>query len=770
MLDKNNTATGFKRWHEAGFTSELLPIIPPDAVLAEGSSIALEMRGKTPGIKREHGWVGFHGKWSKEAIADEAAVKHWHRMHASTGLQTRNFIAIDLDIDAPKIADAIEELCIKLLGFAPVRLRTGSPRRLLIYTREGEPIYKHRLAFTFKGTKHAVECLGTGQQCVVDGPHPKGGHYFWRHDQDPPHWGKDKLTRVTGDDVSSFFDALAEVIRAKGGEIITKKAAQGGTRMGLDDARLHAPSLETGLKAWRTIKITPEHFPSYDDAVQLIAACKAALYPWQMEAVDDILEHFLTYPGADDSFFFKRWDSVTDAELGWSWLLDVAREHGYVEDVEEIYDDGIAAEAAKDIAINKHPHDAMFDDFTWVQDLDRYFYHLDHSLITPAAFESMNVRVASFGKSGINRAHSIFQNDTTRRRVVRTAAYQPGKPIITTYKGKSAVNLWQPSLVVPTRGRIDVARWLELGEQLFEDDFSKVLDWMAFVYQHQNRKVNFAPLVIGRQGVGKDTFFAPFFAAIGQPDNARMISIEELKSDFNPFMLARVVCVGEMMNFEKQAHYNGLKKYIASPPLHVVINNKNDKTFQIDNLQAWLFMTNHENAVPLEFDDRRFAVYRCRVQTRLSRVRACAIWDWYQNGGGNEQVAAWLLERDVSQFDPMNPPETQAKEEMIEENMSGPVRWLREQLAPDGRYHARTLVTVNEIVEAMNEDDVAVWNEKGAAQQLAAQLRAHGWNQFPKPIKIRGKATRIYTCAMPKEFEPAEIASRYASELTKAAS
>jgi hypothetical protein len=63
--NKNAQPTGFRRWYAAGFMSELLPIIPPNAKLREGTTVRPEHRGKTPGVRNaDNTWSGLSGKWS----------------------------------------------------------------------------------------------------------------------------------------------------------------------------------------------------------------------------------------------------------------------------------------------------------------------------------------------------------------------------------------------------------------------------------------------------------------------------------------------------------------------------------------------------------------------------------------------------------------------------------------------------------------------------------------------------------------------------------
>jgi hypothetical protein len=198
----------FKRWHELGFTSELLPIIPPDATVAAGSSVRPEYRGKTPGVRNEDGtWNGLGGPWSVDLQATVKDAKQWQSWGASVGLQGRTFPGLDIDVEDAALASLITELARDCLGFAPVRSRTGFPRRLLMY-RAAEPLKKRRLAFTYQGEKQAVELLGLGQQYVVEGGHPKGGAYALDE-----HWHADTLTEIDAEHVVIVLSASPQHAR-----------------------------------------------------------------------------------------------------------------------------------------------------------------------------------------------------------------------------------------------------------------------------------------------------------------------------------------------------------------------------------------------------------------------------------------------------------------------------------------------------------------------------------------------------------------------------
>jgi bifunctional DNA primase/polymerase-like protein len=140
-------------------------------------------------------------------------LKEWSRWPgAGIGLQARNLLALDIDVNDATVADQIETLAQDYLGFAPVRLRNGSPRRLLVYRRaKGQPpIRKMRLTWRdTSGVKHAVEALGAGQYWNAEGIHPSGARYVWRNNESPVEWGADNLTAIDDAVLRRFFNGAA---------------------------------------------------------------------------------------------------------------------------------------------------------------------------------------------------------------------------------------------------------------------------------------------------------------------------------------------------------------------------------------------------------------------------------------------------------------------------------------------------------------------------------------------------------------------------------
>jgi hypothetical protein len=191
---------------------DLLVIVPYDATLAVGSKVRPENRGKVPGVRRPDGtWTGM--RWSAEFEATIEQVKEWSQWPgAGVGLQARNLLGLDIDVNDATVADQVEALARDYLGFAPVRLRDGSPRRLLVYRRAKDhpPIRKMRLAWRdAAGNRHAAELLAAGQYWNAEGIHPSGARYTWRNNESPVEWGANNLTAIDDAALRRFFNGAA---------------------------------------------------------------------------------------------------------------------------------------------------------------------------------------------------------------------------------------------------------------------------------------------------------------------------------------------------------------------------------------------------------------------------------------------------------------------------------------------------------------------------------------------------------------------------------
>ncbi|WPO42525.1 DUF5906 domain-containing protein [Tardiphaga sp. 42S5] len=773
----------FRTWAEAGFLSELLAIIPPDAKISANSEVKDRHRGKTPGVRNADGtWSGLGGKWADERTTTIGDAKKYILWGASVGLQGRLFPGLDIDVEDEAVAVAIEGLAVDHLGMAPVRSRDGSPRRLMVYRKpaDHDTIRKSRTAWIdAQGVKHAVELLAFGQQYLVEGPHPKGGAYTWRHGDSPCDAGPDGLGEIDSDGIESFFSALGSLIKKNSWGEIQKGALAGkgapSTRKALTDPSLWASSPALVLEALAAWPNNPDTLPSHDDFVTALAAIKAALGPTREDHYADVAGWAMHHDAIRPDYVRKTWESITDAALGASWLFATAKANGTFDgEAQEDFNDG--GDDANEL-VGETPLEKMLKNYIWVQQLERYIEVDTGAALSGRAMNAANVQIAAFGNTGVKSAEATFQNARGARKA-QIATYRPGAPVMITDKNQSgisvrAVNLWRPSQVVPAVGVTDdmVAPWLEHVTAIFgetgEPAREHFLDFVGFAIQRPGVKINHAPVILGNQGVGKDTVFTPIFEAFGW-HNVSQVKPQELAGDFTQFLQAQVVSVSEMMNFTKREVYNQLKDWIAAPPLHVMVNKKNQQPFPIPNTQLWVFFTNYSDAITLDQDDRRFWVHRALVEEPPSEEYFANLHAWY-GAGGVERVFGWLKQRDITTFNPMaRPPMTAAKRAMLDQSQPAALRWLRDLFQEGEALHGRTIMTAGDLLTIAGLDFQA---PEGVEKHSTAAMRAEGFRPAQR-VRLGANMRQLWvrdSSGLLSQLSPNKLRDRYDAEASQKA-
>ena len=229
-------------------------------------------------------------------------------MGASVGLQTRKFVAIDVDIDDKKLSREIDKLAYATVGQAARRIHAGSQRCLLLYRlKDGEALLrKRRLAFTIGGAKAAVEMLALGQQCVVEGKHPKGGEYAWP-DWHPCNGKPEDLTEITPAKADAFFVALADTLELYGYPITAEQTSSSGGGAGkrrpIGSPELMARCPEDVLAL---LKACPNNEDSHGDFVTVLAAIKGSLGDAAEDFYPIIEEWALGYGGNTGEYVRAR--------------------------------------------------------------------------------------------------------------------------------------------------------------------------------------------------------------------------------------------------------------------------------------------------------------------------------------------------------------------------------------------------------------------------------------------------------------------------------
>lgn len=307
------------------------------------------------------------------------------------------------------------------------------------------------------------------------------------------------------------------------------------------------------------------------------------------------------------------------------------------------------------------PATATPDNFYWIMSDSKFMYTPTRSLFERPAVQRQ------IGKEEA----SLVERD----RVCSNLTWIPGLPTIVRDKviiegeledfpGNNLFNWYKPPRPLPDDADPAQAQfWLDLGFTLFGDDLPHTLDWLAWKTQHPDIKINHA-LVLGsyEQGIGKDSWLSPVRRGIG-PSNWRNVSASHaltgIEKNFTPFLRASIARISEAheMGVKRFAFYDATKDWCAAPPETLTIADKNVKEFPIMNAVGVIFTTNHKTDglyIPPE-DRRLYYAWSPRTQADFSEAFWRDYWDRVK-GGADKHVAAYLMARDLSAFDPGRPP------------------------------------------------------------------------------------------------------------------
>lgn len=353
------------------------------------------------------------------------------------------------------------------------------------------------------------------------------------------------------------------------------------------------------------------------------------------------------------------------------------------------------------------------------------------------AFDAAQTQIADCGKTGLKSAFATFMNSGAQ--TAFSMSYRPGRPEIYADEdtGEDFFNLWRPSGIEPAKHvtHEDVRPWLDHVDYIFPDETARrmFLSWCAFIVQRPGEKINWAYLLIGKQGVGKDMSLRPIYGIIGHK-NYTSVSTDDITGQWTDWAEHQIVVVEELPSFHKRDVYDWLKRFVATGTPHFRVNKKKIAQYKVRNLQNWFIFSNHEDALALEADDRRYFVYASPVEKKSSDYYGPLV-RIFDDAAFQSKLYGWLKRYDLAAFDPGEaPPMTEAKIRMLEETRNPVDRWLDEQF-DGGKFDGRKIIQASEILA-----DVALASKYGGAPADVARsingtragrwLRQNGWWQM----------------------------------------
>lgn len=243
------------------------------------------------------------------------------------------------------------------------------------------------------------------------------------------------------------------------------------------------------------------------------------------------------------------------------------------------------------------------------------------------------------------------------------------------------LNTWKGWPMQPKAGRCDhMLETLEYlcsgeGREKGREVFQWLLRWMAYPLQHPGAKMNSAVIMHGPQGTGKSAIFQAYARIYG--DYSTILNQRGLEDKFNAdwadsklFILAEeVVTRAEMWHIK-----NELKELVTGEWIRV--NPKNVAAYRQRNQVNIVYLSNENQPLPIENDDRRHLVVW--TPPHLEEAFYDNLFKEQENGG-IEAFYDYLMQLDLGDFHhKKRPPMTEAKTNLIGLSLPSEARFIND--------------------------------------------------------------------------------------------
>lgn len=390
---------------------------------------------------------------------------------------------------------------------------------------------------------------------------------------------------------------------------------------------------------------------------------------------------------------------------------------------------------------------------------DRYIELATGRSYTPHVFTNLAIRAVPDGWDDHTPQEAFSR---LQGQFVSHECYYPGEPRIV--ERESCAGIHEPLINVynPSPNRIEPRQ--NDDERLFflahlsyvcggDDTFvNYLLDWMAYLIQYPGRRANSVPLIIGPKGNGK-TFIADVLVDLLGKSNVSMISNDDLSGAFQDGLgFKQLLVLEEFKVFEGQhTMLERFKPWVTND--RVGMNRKGLKKLTIDNIASTIAFSNHEDAIRIDKEERRYGVAISRDAPHSPEYYK-RLFDTFvlKYGGSPASILHLLQTRDLSRYNANAPaPWTNARDEMIVNTWSPEEGALEDMLELGSHGLHAELVTYQQIQTAFNTARVISRGTSagtGSRQAIAKAAKAVGIQRLRNPVRLVAgapKQTVVYS-------------------------
>jgi len=406
----------------------------------------------------------------------------------------------------------------------------------------------------------------------------------------------------------------------------------------------------------------------------------------------------------------KLWDSIKDTEVGWGSIERKTTVKAYM-------DFGF-----KDAPTLK-PQQMSIPDISSTQNVDDYgeimneydcqeyfkncyFVEREGKIFTPSArfMKSTQFNGKYGGKRFMITSTGLLTDEPWKAALrstcwtipkvdhVRFIPEKPSFEIINDALGRKGLNTYIPAKIESAEG--DLSMWFDHVNRILPDtnDQRLLFEYMAHNVRFPGYKIPWAPLLQSAEGIGKTVFVEIMQHSLGSmyayaPNAQKLV---ESGSTFNAWMRGKLmIIVNEIKVGEKRDLIEILKPMISDKEIEV--QGKGVDQEMEDNPANWFFFSNFKDAIPINQNGRRYAIFYSCLQSEADILQAGMddayfnrLFAWLRDAGGFQAITHWLLNYPIEKGAiPKRAPKTSSHNEALAISRS-PMELLIAECVADG--------------------------------------------------------------------------------------
>ncbi len=714
-----------------------IPIIPPNAPISPSSTV--KFPGKTPGVKTSDGWVGMPGWSNRPIVPDREEAEAWDRMGAGVGIRTGHANSIALDFDTPDEEDSLRTLTMaqRYFGRRLVLRRVDHPdhHKVLIFMRVEDGNAPSNIDLPFEGG--ALQVLGTGRQFVAEGLHPgRLKPYIWEHSP------LELTLLVKRKKLDAFLEEFRTAMKAQFRSRDQSSRAQGSQEKAGDVDEVE-----------RLVKGIPNG-PRFDDYLDFIGMGAAI---WGATAGSKRGESIWR------EWCNQRPQRSGEAERVWASFASTGTTNG-MHTLRHMYHREDPQRSAREEFANADPQaedePAVKDIQEQVEEFLTSYSLIHHDLlfyphrkdgvpafdspISYAKFQGVSARFTDALKTQFKgkRNYEIFSANSPN--VYDREVHLPGvnSLVVTGSNGQRDLNSWEPWRSLDYLGDVPdddpaITDYVGHLNYLFDRNQSAVkpmLNWLSYVLQYPAEAPGWHPILMMKQGVGKDMLMKLIITYLTAREVA-IVRFASLTSKWNPYAVKRLLIVSELPRDKgRNDLYTALKAGISTGNDSLVeMERKGHDPIQVRDRLCRIMFSNDTHPMRMAEDDRRFLLVRDMITEKRDPFYYTTMQETFVKD--SDRICRWLMQRELSDVDlaelrgpaPRFEGSTELLRELSLEPWEQALEDHRRDMAHDPAYEGRPLATATELFTMLKNELHVFARHVPIPENFGPRLRALGY-------------------------------------------